>query len=74
MIKIMDDENNNEDLRIPYVSDELINYLNTSFDIHYCTNLLSEVRNASEAIGFVKGVREVIDHLEVLNQESKESR
>ena len=61
-------------VKTPYVSDELIDYLNQNFGIHYCTKVMKDIKNASEAVGVIKGMREVIDHLEVLNTESKESR
>lgn len=61
-------------VKTPYVSDELVDYLNENFGIHYCTKVMKDIKNASEAVGFIKGMREVIDHLEVLNTESKEGR
>lgn len=51
-----------EELKAPYVSDEIIEYLNAVFDISY---LLTKNLQGSESmkLGYIKGVHDVIDTL-----------
>lgn len=54
-----------EDLKIPFVSQELVQYLNDTFNIE---NLLGfKAKNNDEHLGFIRGVREVIGRLEVIH-------
>lgn len=54
-----------EDLKIPFVSQELVEYLNKTFNIE--TLLGYKVKNNDEHLGFIRGVREVIGRLEVIH-------
>lgn len=54
-----------EDLKIPYVPKELIEYLKSVFNIN--TLLDYNMSNNDEHLGFIKGVREVIGRLEVMH-------
>lgn len=60
-----------EMLEAPYIPNEIIEYLKKAFNIHYCIGVMENTKNASEAIGFIKGVMEVINHLDILNAEMK---
>lgn len=60
-----------ENLEEPYVSDELVDYLNKQFNIQYCLSRTKDLKDSSEALGFMKGVREVVDHLSSLSESNK---
>lgn len=53
-----------DELKIPYVSDELIVYLEKVF--HPYVYLDRQVANNDEAIGYLKGQKEIIAHLKSL--------
>jgi hypothetical protein len=55
-----------DDLKIPYVSEDLINYLKTIFNPN---SLLDHEASTAEAlIGYMQGCRDVITHLETLRE------
>lgn len=56
-----------DELKEPYVSKELIEYLEDTFKID--TLLLYKAKNNDELVGFISGVREVIGRLKVMNQD-----
>ena len=61
-----------EELKAPYISDELIEYIKESYtidDLMYTANMLS---NAEEKIGFIRGVLFVINALKAIHEEQKE--
>ena len=69
MISIQDDSLKAE-MKIPYVSTEVIEYLNKTFDISY---LLVKQMECSESmkLGYIKGVRDVIDSLLACQKQSR---
>lgn len=54
-----------EDLKIPFVSQEVIEYLKETFNIEYLLEF--KMKNNDEHLGFIRGVREVIGRLEVIH-------
>lgn len=59
-----------DNLKIPYVSQELIEYLEKSFGID--TLLTQKTKNNDEHMGFIKGVREVIGRLKAIRDNQYE--
>lgn len=50
-----------DELKVPFISKELIEYLETQFGMDYLIGV--RVANNDERIGFIKGVREIIMNL-----------
>lgn len=64
--------NDGEDiLKDPYVSDDIIDYLDRAFNTQYFLRIMEETKNASEAVGKIKGIMEVINNLNIINEEQK---
>lgn len=62
-VVIMDD-------KVPYVPKEVIVYLEETFSIDFIINKRSE--NGSELVGYIKGTRDVINHLKSIHEASLE--
>lgn len=62
-----------EELKIPYVSSVLTEYLEETFQIDSLLNSRKLVDNADERLGYIKGVRDVIGHLKALQKEREEN-
>lgn len=59
-----------DDLKIPYVSREIIEYVEKAFNMD--TLLTQKVRNNDEHLGFIRGVREVIGRLRYIYNSQNE--
>lgn len=59
-----------EELKIPFVSADIIEYLNATFDISY---MLTKNIECSESmrLGYIKGVQDVIDSLLACQKQSR---
>lgn len=63
-------QNLEDDLKIPYVSEDLINYLMFMFNPN---SLLDHQASSAEAlIGYMQGCRDVISHLKTLRESKGE--
>lgn len=58
-----------EELKKPYVTQELVDYLNTCFNLDAC--LCNDIKNLRQFYGYCKGIRDVINHLAMLAEEGK---
>lgn len=62
MIKVQDDfDSLRAEMKRPYISAELMEYLRKNFDISYL--LSKDVGSESMRLGYIKGVQDVIDSL-----------
>lgn len=59
-----------DNLKIPFVTQELLEYLEESFGID--TLLTQKTVNNDEHMGFIKGVREVIGRLKAIHDNQYE--
>lgn len=59
-----------EELKDPYVSKEVIEFLEQRFNIN--TLMSQKTSNNDEHIGFMKGVREVINSLKNIHEDALE--
>lgn len=59
-----------DNLKIPFVTQELLEYLEESFGID--TLLTQKTENNDEHMGFIKGVREVIGRLKAIHDNQYE--
>lgn len=57
-----------DDLKIPYVSKDIVEYLEEVFSTD--TILTLKVSNNDEHLGYIKGVREVIGRLKYIQEDS----
>jgi len=56
-----------DELRIPHVSDELIEYI----EYHFNTDAILILKsNNDEKIGYLAGVRSIINHLKLIQKEA----
>lgn len=60
-----------DEIKIPYVHEDIITYLDDLFD---CDLLLSSFKDESAEykIGYIKGARDIINHLRSLAKEQNE--
>lgn len=58
-----------EEMKKPYVTQELVDYLNTWFNLDAC--LCNDISNLRQFYGYCKGIRDVINHLAMLAEEGK---
>lgn len=62
MIKVQDDSDSlRAEMKRPYISAEVMEYLRKNFDISYL--LAKDVGGESMRLGYIKGVQDVIDSL-----------
>lgn len=62
MIKVQDDSDSlRAEMKRPYISAEVMEYLRKNFDISYL--LVKDVGSESMRLGYIKGVQDVIDSL-----------
>lgn len=59
-----------DELKVPYISKELVEYLETQFGMDYMVGF--KAANNDEHIGFIKGVREIIANLRNTHEEQME--
>lgn len=59
-----------DELKIPFVSHELLEYLETSFGID--TLLTQKTKNNDEHLGYIKGVRDVLGRLKAIHENQEE--
>lgn len=58
-----------DELKVPYVSSEIVEYLKTVFNPN---NLLNKEASSAEALlGYMRGCRDVITHLEMIREEKE---
>ena len=58
-----------DELKVPYVSSEIVEYLKTVFNRN---NLLNKEASSAEArLGYMQGCRDVITHLEMIREEKE---
>ena len=63
MIKVQDDSDSlRAEMKRPYISAELMEYLRKNFDISYLL-AKKDVGSESMRLGYIKGVQDVIDSL-----------
>jgi hypothetical protein len=59
-----------DELKIPFVSQGLLEYLEVSFGID--TLLTQKTKNNDEHLGYIKGVREVLGRLRAIHESQDE--
>ena len=62
----MDDE-----IKIPYVHEDIVTYLDALFDFDLLLNSLKD-ESAEYKIGYIKGARDIINHLRSVAKEQNE--
>lgn len=60
---------NENDLKVPFISKALIEYLETAFGIDVL--LESAARNNDEHVGYMRGVRDILRHLKAINEDKE---
>lgn len=59
-----------DNLKIPYVSKELVEYFETQFSSDYMLGF--KATNNDEHMGFIKGIREVLGHMRFTHESQME--
>lgn len=62
-------DTSHQDFKYPYVSLEVLEYLEDAFNIDYLVS--QKLKTGEETVGFIKGAREVIGHLKGLYEEQE---
>ena len=58
-----------DELKVPYVSSEIVEYLKVVFNPN---NLLNKEASSAEALlGYMQGCRDIITHLEMIREEKE---
>ena len=60
-----------DEIKIPYVHEDIVTYLDDLFDCDLLLNSLKD-ESAEYQIGYMKGVRDIINHLRAIAEEQNE--
>lgn len=60
-----------DEIKIPYVHEDIVTYLDDLFDFDLLLNSLKD-GSAEYKIGYIKGARDIINHLRSLAKEQNE--
>ena len=60
-----------EELKIPYVHEDIVTYLDDLFNFDSLLSAL-DGEQAEYQIGYMKGVRDIINHLRAISEEQNE--
>ena len=60
-----------DEIKIPYVHEDIVTYLDDLFDFDLLLNSLKD-ESAEYQIGYMKGVRDIINHLRAIAEEQNE--
>lgn len=59
-----------DDLKIPYVSQDLVDYLDNVFNLD---NIIHERTDSAEClVGYMRGIRSVVNHLRTLSEQKED--
>lgn len=60
-----------DNIKIPYVHEDIVTYLDSLFDFDLLFNSLKD-ESAEYKIGYIKGARDIINHLRSIAEEQNE--
>lgn len=60
-----------DEIKIPYVHEDIVTYLDDLFDCDLLLNSLKD-ESAEYQIGYMKGARDIINHLRAIAEEQNE--
>lgn len=63
----------NEEMKIPYVSKEVCQYLRNTYTLPMVINFVQNVKNADTAMGVAFGINEIISRLEAIQVQQEEN-
>lgn len=63
----------NEEMKIPYVSKEVCQYLRNTYTLPMVINFVQNVKNADIAMGVAFGINEIITRLEAIQVQQEEN-
>lgn len=63
----------NEEMKIPYVSKEVCQYLRDTYTLQAVLNLVHKTKNADIAMGIAYGINEIIERLEAIQVQQEEN-
>lgn len=63
----------NEEMKIPYVSKELCQYLRDTYTLPMVLHQSSNVKNADIAMGLMYGINAIIERLEAIQAQQEEN-
>lgn len=52
-----------DDRQVPFVSQELVSYLELTYSARECVRLATHKENADRGLGFIEGIQEVLTNL-----------
>lgn len=63
----------NEEMKIPYVSKEVCQYLRDTYTLQAVLNFVHNTKNADIAMGIAYGINEIIERLEAIQVQQEEN-
>ena len=63
----------NEEMKIPYVSKEVCQYLRDTYTLQAVLDLVHKTKNADIAMGIAYGINEIIERLEAIQVQQEEN-
>lgn len=60
-----------DEIKVPYVHEDIVTYLDGLFDFDSLLNSLKD-ESAEYKIGYIKGARDIINHLRTIAEEQNE--